>query len=149
MAQYHYSLGKSLYSMTEGEVVDDILFSIADQIKHGIVNLAEGEDPKLRIGFAKLFELAGMKAAASSDHFTSRSYLTCALSLLPIDRWKSHYDLSLRFSLRLAESCNACGDIEKAQSILEEMTPQCHSIEDKVPAHVLLARSKYKYRVNI
>ena len=59
----------------------DIIFSVADQIKHGIGNLAE-ESPELRVDIAKLMELAGMQAAANSDHMASLSYLTDALSLL-------------------------------------------------------------------
>jgi predicted ATPase len=85
--------------MSKGNDKDNILFSIADQIKHGIGNLAE-EKPELRIDIAILYELAGTKAVACSDHAASRSYLTYALSLLPIDHWKSHYDLSLQFSLQ-------------------------------------------------
>ncbi|KAL3764630.1 LOW QUALITY PROTEIN: hypothetical protein ACHAW5_001823 [Stephanodiscus triporus] len=128
----------SLYSATKGKVMDDIIFSIIDQIKHGIDNL-EDESIVLRIDIAKLNELAGMKAATCSDHVTSWSYLTFALSLLPNDHWKSHYDLSLRFSLRLAKSCYSCGDLEKAQCILAETLGQCHSLEDKLPGNALLA----------
>ena len=123
--------------------MDNIVFYVADQIKYGIASLAD-ENPKLRIDIAKLYELSGTKAVACSDHAASISYLTCALSLLPTDHWKSHYDLSLRFSLRLAKSCYSCGDVEKAQCILQEMTGQCHSFEDKLPVNVLLAQSKYK-----
>ena len=143
LPQFHYSLGMSLYSSAEGNVADDIIFSIADQIKHGLGNLAD-ENPELRIDIAKLYELSGTKAVVCSDHAASISYLTCALSLLPTNHWKSHYDLSLRFSLRLAKSCYSCGDVEKAQCILQEMTGQCHSFEDKLPVNVLLAQSKYK-----
>ncbi|KAL3806506.1 hypothetical protein ACHAXA_006682 [Cyclostephanos tholiformis] len=137
--KYHYSIGLSLYSSTKGKVADDILFSIADQIKLGIGNLAT-ESPALRIDIAKLYGLAGMRAAASLDHVASRSYLEHALSLLPTDHWKSNYEISLRYSHRLAESCYSCGDVEKAQCILQEMTSQCHSTDDKLPAHSLLAR---------
>ena len=142
LPQFHYSLGMALYSMTKGKDMVNIVFSIADQIKHGIGNLAD-ENPELRIDIAKLYELAGTKAVACSDHAASRSYLTYALSLLQTDRWKSHYDLSLRFSLLLAKSCYSCGDVEKAQCILQEMTGQCHSFEDKLPGSALLAQSEY------
>ena len=128
--------------MTTGNIADDILPTIADQIKHGIGNLAY-ENPESRIDIAKLYELAGTKAVACSDHAASRSYLTYALSLLQTDRWKSHYDLSLRFSLLLAKSCYSCGDIEKARCILQEMTGQCHCFEDKLPGSALLAQSEY------
>ena len=133
----------SLYSMTKGNLnlVGDIVFSIADQIKHGIDKL-DDESPELRIDISKLYELAGMQAAANSDHAASRSYLIYALTLLPTDHWKSHYDLSLRFSLRMAKSCYSCGDLEKAQCILQEIMVQCHSLEDKLPGYALLARSE-------
>ena len=127
--------------MTTGNIADDILPTIADQIKHGIGNLAD-ETPEVQIDIAELYYFAGIQSAASSDHAASRSYLTYALSLLPTDRWKSQYDLSLRFSLQLAKSCNSCGDIEKTQCILQEITEQCHSIEDKLPALALLAAGK-------
>ena len=141
LQKLHYSLGMSLYSTTKGKAVDDIVFSIIDQIKHGIDNIEDG-NCELRLDIAKLNELAGMKAATCSDHVTSRSYLTFALSLLPTDHWKSHYDLSLRFSLRLAKSCYSCGDLEKAQCILVDTLGQCHSLEDKLPGNALLARSE-------
>ena len=147
LSQFHYSLGMSLYSTTKGNTVDEIIFSIADQIKHGIDSLA-GKNPELRINIAKLYALSGTKAVACSDHAASRSYLTYALSLLPTDRWKSHYDLNLRFSLLLAKSCYSCGDVEKAQCILQEMTGLCHSFEDKLPAHALLATGKYNLLCN-
>jgi predicted ATPase len=84
--------------MTKGNLnlVGDIIFSIADQIKYGIGNLHD-ENLELQIDIAKLYELAGMQAAGNTDHSASRSYLTYALALLPTDHWKSHYDLSLRF----------------------------------------------------
>jgi hypothetical protein len=109
--------------------------------KLGIDSL-DDESPEFRIEVAKLNELAGMKAVVCSDYVTSRSYFTYALSLLPIDHWKCHYDISLRFTLRLAKSHYSCGDVEKAQSILQDMIGQCHSFEDKLPACELLAKSK-------
>ncbi len=130
-----------MYSTKKENLVGDIIFSIADQIKHGIGNL-DDEKPVLRIDIANLYELAGMQAAANSDHAASRSYLTYALALLPTDNWESHYDVSLQFSLRLAKSCYSSGDLEKACCILGETMSKCHCIEDKLPGYVLLARSE-------
>jgi histidine kinase len=141
MEKYHYSLGMSLYSMTDENLVGDIVYSIADQIKHGIVNL-DDENPILRVEFAKLNDLAGMQAAANADHAASRSYFTYALAFLPTAHWKSHHDLSLRFSFRLAKSCYSCGDSEKAHCILGETMAKCHSFQDKLPGYALLARSE-------
>jgi predicted ATPase len=133
--------------MTKGQDVDDVLFSIVDQIKLGIGSL-EDESPELRIEIAKLNELAGTKAVICSDYVTSRSYFTRALSLLPTDHWKSHYDISLEYSLRLAKSHYSCGDSDKAECILRDMIGQCQSFEDKLPACELLARSKMHTRLD-
>jgi hypothetical protein len=141
ITQYHYSLGMSLFSMTKGEVADDILFAIADQIKQGIVCLAD-ESPECQIDIAKIYELSSIKAEACSDFVSSCSYLNYALSILPTDHWNSHYDLSRRFLIRLAKSYYSCGDIEKAYCTSKQITEQCHSLEDKLPAHALVATSK-------
>jgi hypothetical protein len=47
LQKYHYSLGVALYSTTKGNLnlVGDIVFSIADQIKHGIDKL-DDESPE-------------------------------------------------------------------------------------------------------
>ncbi len=124
-------------------MTDDLLFSIANQIMHDTDNSAAGENPELRLDIAKLYAFAGTKAAASSDFAASRSYSTYALSLLPTDHWISHYDLSLRCSFRSAKSCYSCGEKENAQCMLEELIGHCHSIEDRVPALSLLAKSEY------
>lgn len=80
--------------MSKRKVADDMLFSNVDQIKHDSGILVD-ESPELQINIAKFYELFCSKAAASADHAVSCSYLTNALSLLPPDHWKSHYDLSL------------------------------------------------------
>jgi hypothetical protein len=84
----------SLYLMTDKNLVGNIVFSIADQIKHGIVNLVD-KNTVLRVNLAKLNELVGIQAVANADHAASCSYLTYALALLPTDHWKNHYDPSL------------------------------------------------------
>ncbi|KAL3811602.1 hypothetical protein ACHAXA_011199 [Cyclostephanos tholiformis] len=132
-AQYHYSLGMTLYSITKGNVTNDMLFSVADQIKHGIGNLA-AESPELQLDFAKLFELSSSKAVACSDHLALCTYLEHALLLLLAGHWKSHYEI---------KSCYSYGGVEKAQCNLQEMMPQFHSIEEKLPAQALLAKSEY------
>jgi hypothetical protein len=128
--------------MTNRNIMDNLVFSIADQIEHDIGNLAE-EKPELRFDVAILYVLVGTKAVAFSDHAASQSYLTYALLLLPNNHRKSHYDLSLQFSLQFAKSCYSCGDVERAQCNFQEMMGHCHSIQDTVPANTLLATSKY------
>ena len=144
LSQYHYSLGMLLYSMIKGSDVRDIIFSIADQINHGIDGVL-GISSELRLDLAELNEMAGVKAVDCSDYVTARSYLNIALSLLPTDHWISHYDRSLRLSFLLARSAYSCGDVEKAQGILQEILGECRCIEDKLEAYFLLVTSKYEH----
>ena len=141
LSQYHYDIGMSLYSTTKGKDADDVLIYIVDQIKRGIVHI-EGETPELRSNIAKITATAVLNAVASSDHVAALSYSTFALSLLPINRWESHYELSLWFSIQSAKSCHSVGNVGKAQCIVQEVIEQCHSLQDKLPAYFLLALSK-------
>lgn len=132
----------SLYSSTKGQDIDDIVFSIADQINNGIDNVPI-EISELRIDIAKLNDMAGSKAIDCSDYVTARSYLKTALSMLPTDHWNSHYDLSLRVSLLMAKSSYSCGDAEKALSILQDTLGECQCIEDKLHAYFFIVTSKW------
>ena len=142
--QYHCSLGILLHMMTrrESNIADEIIFSVADQIKHGIEGLLSAQSPELRIDLANLNGMAGAKAVDRSDFVTARTYLNTALSLLPTDHWTSHYDLSLQLYFLTARSANSCGDVEKAKGTLQEVLSKCHSIDDKLPSYYLRAASK-------
>jgi predicted ATPase len=131
-----------LYSMSKGKEIDGIAFAIADQVSYDIDQLSL-ESPELRNNIANINELAGLKARDSSDYVRSSSYFTCAISLLPPDRWKSHYEICLRVSLLLAESANLRG--ESAEGILAELLEECRSFQDKLPAFYLLATSEYHH----
>ena len=126
----------------ESNIADEIIFSIADQINHGIDGHLSAQSPELRIDLANLNGMAGAKAVDRSDFVTARTYLNSALSLLPTDHWKSHYDLSLRLSFLLAQTANSCGDVEKAKRTLQDILSECHSIEDKLTSYHLRAASK-------
>eukprot|EP00584_Thalassiosira_punctigera_P010333 CAMPEP_0172526094 /NCGR_PEP_ID=MMETSP1067-20121228/1094_1 /TAXON_ID=265564 ORGANISM="Thalassiosira punctigera, Strain Tpunct2005C2" /NCGR_SAMPLE_ID=MMETSP1067 /ASSEMBLY_ACC=CAM_ASM_000444 /LENGTH=1314 /DNA_ID=CAMNT_0013309531 /DNA_START=85 /DNA_END=4029 /DNA_ORIENTATION=- len=140
--EFHYGLGMTLYLITNGSDVDDIIFSIADQVKYGIDHSLV-QSPELRLDLAKLNQMAGIKAAECSDHSTARSYLNVALSLLPTDHWKSHYDRSLRLCFLLAKSAYSCGDVEKAHVILKEILNNAHCLMDKLDAYHLVVLIMY------
>ena len=129
----------SLYSVTKGKDVDDIIFIIVDQLQYDVLNLAV-ETPELRTDIAKLYSKAVLKAMASSDYAMAYSYSTSALSLLPC--WESHYELKHWFVIQIAKSSYSLADYDKAQFILLEVLENGRSFDDKVHAYYILARSK-------
>lgn len=141
-AQYHYGLGMSLYSITKGKDVGDIIFSIVDQVNHGI-NSSSVQSPELKLDFAELNELAGVKAVGCSDYETARSYLNTALKLLPDDHWSSHYDQSRQLYFLLAKSAYSIGEVEKAQGILQQILGECRCVKDKLNAYFLQVNSEF------
>jgi len=82
--------------------------------------------------------MAGAKAVVCSDHAAARSYVSISLSLMPMDRWTSEYEPSLRRSMLLAKSANSFGDLEMAQASLREILANARCIQDKLPAFFLL-----------
>eukprot|EP00585_Thalassiosira_rotula_P001575 CAMPEP_0196153788 /NCGR_PEP_ID=MMETSP0910-20130528/37822_1 /TAXON_ID=49265 /ORGANISM="Thalassiosira rotula, Strain GSO102" /LENGTH=328 /DNA_ID=CAMNT_0041417687 /DNA_START=30 /DNA_END=1013 /DNA_ORIENTATION=+ len=137
--QYHYILGMALRSAIEGKNdLDEIIFSIVDQINHGILENFPSLTENIRNDHARLYEMAGAKAVVCSDHAAARSYVSISLSLMPMDRWTSEYEPSLRRSMLLAKSANSFGDLEMAQASLREILANARCIQDKLPAFFLL-----------
>lgn len=130
-----------LHSRTKGKDVGALIFYTADHINHGINSLPV-ECPELRVDFAKVNEMAGVKAVECTDYVAACSYLSTALSLLPTDHWQRYYDQSLRLSFLSAKSSYSCGDVEGAQDILGEILDHCVCLEDKLDSYFLLVTSE-------
>ena len=137
-----------MYKITKGKDVADIIFSIADQINHGLDD-SFTECDVTRLELAELNENAGAKAVKCSDFVTARSYFRIAYSLMSLlpDMWETHYDFSLHLSFQWAKSAYSCGDVEKARDILQEILSKCRSIQDKLPAYFLLVASEYDPKI--
>ena len=132
----------SLYSVTKGKDIDDIIFIIVDQLQYDILNL-DVETPELRIDIAKLYSNAALKAMACSDFLMANCYSKSALSLLPTKCWESHFELKHSFAIQIAKSSYSLGDYDNAQFILLEVLENGRSLDDKLHAYFLLALSKY------
>ena len=122
----------TLFTTTKGNDIEDIVFSIADQINHDLDNV---RSPELRCDLAKLNEMAGIKAVRCSDYMTSRSYFNVALSLLPPDHWESHYDRSLRLYFLRAKSIYSSGDGTEASADLRRIISCARCLEDKLKSY--------------
>ena len=138
--KFHYHLGKVLYSFCDGKDVGDTIFLIASQINHGKELILGDKD--LSIAIAELNMKAGEKALDGCDHKTAYSYLGAALSLLPNDHWRNHYDLSLRLNFLMAGAAKSCCQYDEAVQILRGISGRTRCFEDKLPSYLLLSQSK-------
>lgn len=140
--QYHYKLGVALHTVTKGSDINDIVFSIADRINHS-TGASLMENPELKVEFAELNEMAGTKAINLTDFASACSYFSVALSQLPNEHWKSHYDQSLRLYLLQAKCCFSSGDVDKAYALSQTILTQAHNLNDKLDADHLIIQILY------
>eukprot|EP00804_Cyclotella_cryptica_P023793 CCRYP_011177-RA/>CCRYP_011177-RA protein AED:0.01 eAED:0.01 QI:5/1/1/1/1/1/2/430/1361 len=129
--QYHFTIGMALQSNFASLDKEDtsVLFATIDQINR--CPLTMFRDDSQRILIANLNYEAGMKAVKFSNFMPAHSYMNAAVSLLPEDSWKSHYDLSLKCNYHFAKAAYSCGYVDQAKEILEEVIEHGEGLEDK------------------
>ncbi|KAL7430547.1 hypothetical protein ACHAXM_002326 [Skeletonema potamos] len=136
--QFHYDLGKVLYSVCEGKDVGVAIFFIASQINHGREWILKDRD--LSIAIAELNMNAGKKAIDGCDHKTAHSYLRAASSFLHEGHWESHYDLSLRLSFLMASAANSSCQYDETVLILRSIFDKARSLDEQLPSYLLLSQ---------
>eukprot|EP00804_Cyclotella_cryptica_P019625 CCRYP_013989-RA/>CCRYP_013989-RA protein AED:0.06 eAED:0.06 QI:199/1/1/1/0.75/0.6/5/431/1198 len=135
--RYHFDIGMALQTRIVGQNTDDdVLFAAIDHINHGGPSLIY--DPSHRISIIELNLQAGVKLMKSHNYTSSHSYLKTALSLLPDDRWSSHYNLSLQCHFHLAKAAYPCGFIDDAKALLLTVIEHASCLEDKLDTYSLL-----------
>ena len=113
---------------------------IASQINHGKEFFEE--DKELSLEYSKLNMKAGKQALDDCDHKTAYCYLLTSLSLLPAEKWESHYDFSLRLHFLLADAAKSSCQYEAAQLILCRVFEKARCLEDKLPSYLLQTESE-------
>lgn len=139
--QFHYNLGKTLYSVCEEKDVGDTILIIASQINHGKESILKYDN--LRIPIVNLNVAAAKISIDSCRHKMAYSYLHTAQSLLPDDHCESHYDVSIQLYLMMASAANKICKYDEAELILKSISEKARCTEHKLSAYYLLATSEY------
>ena len=129
-----------LHSVFGDNDAENIIRLIASQINHGKEFFEE--DKELCLEFSELNMKAGKQALDDCDHKTAYCYLLTSLSLLPAEKWESHYDFSLRLHFLLADAAKSSGQYEAAQLILSRVFEKAQCLEDKLPSYLLQTQSE-------
>jgi predicted ATPase len=114
-SQFHFDLGMILFCSCDSSNnrENKSLFAMLDQIKHGIPALLHNESERITI--AELNFEAGTESFRRSNYTMGYQYAKTALSLLPKDSWKSHFDLSLRLHCLLSKAAYAYRKFDEAK----------------------------------
>ncbi|KAL3791816.1 hypothetical protein HJC23_002447 [Cyclotella cryptica] len=129
--QYHFIIGMALQSNFASLDEEDtsVLFATIDQINRCPPTMFR--DDSQRILIANLNYEAGVKAMKCSNFVPAHAYMNAAVSLLPENSWKSHYDLSLKCNYHFAKAAYSCGYVDQAKEILDEVIEHGEGLEDK------------------
>ena len=115
--RFHFDLGMILLDRRVDRMGQDSysLFTILDQVNHGVPSLLRGESE--RISISKLNYEAGLEAMHGCNFTASYQYSSACISLLPSDSWEQYHDLCLKtyclhsksaFSNRKFEEAKVC-----------------------------------------
>ncbi len=141
----HYLIGRRYLDLVDKKEynLDDIIFTIVNQLNHGILHIKQEDKLKL----VELNLLAGNKALASSAYDAACSFLRQGVSLLPLDKWESHYELCLEIYKDLAECEYLSTHFTEADKLFEYILKNIKSVLDKIPIiHIQLRQKASEYK---
>eukprot|EP00986_Skeletonema_menzelii_P013040 scaffold7396_cov127-Skeletonema_menzelii.AAC.3 len=135
----HFTYGLSLASLSIAEGSANILFIAVNQLNLG--GPATVEDPSQSHTVAALNLKAGKKAMEMSDFKAASSYLRHGISFLLEHHWKDNYDLSLELFELSAKCALTNGDHNRVKLLVEEVSNNAQSFEDKLEIMYTCTRS--------
>jgi hypothetical protein len=136
--QLHFRIGVFLHYRYGSSLVTDeseLLFTVVEQINHGIPDLVSSITQQLSI--AELNCKAGRRRILECNFLSAYAYLKTAISLLPANSWSSHYKQSLECHVYLGKAAPPCGYIDEAKKVLSVVLSKAKDV-DKIDAYTLL-----------
>ncbi len=130
----HLKIGQLLLSETFPEQQEKKLFSIVNQLNKGRELL---EEESQRQELIELNLRAGGKAKTATAYGIANEYLMVGLELLPANSWQSHYELTLKLHIALAETEYLNTDFEQSEKLVEIVLQQAKNLLDKVKVYEL------------
>jgi signal transduction histidine kinase len=123
----HLRIGRFLVSSIPLENVEGRIFDIVDQLNRAMALIISPEE---RERLARLNQLAGKRAMASSAHASALTYLDAAAALLLEDCWQKQYSLAFSLGLQRAECSLLTGDLARSEEQLSILCSRSAHIVD-------------------
>jgi anti-anti-sigma factor len=115
-AGVHLRIGRELRGAIGSEVAADRLFDVVNHLNAAAALLTDEEE---RADLALLDLQAGRRAKQANAYASARIYLRAALGLLPLDAWKSHFEICFDLHRSLAECEYLCNDSDTAERLFD------------------------------
>ena len=139
----HLRIGRLLLnslrpSLEDGTLSEGQLFDLMSQFNQGLTAL---NDPIEQIEIASLNLRAGKRASSSMAYESALNYAKTGLSLLPIDRWEQHEELSRSLYTLAAETAHLSGHFDQTPEFVATLRNYSKSMFDRVNANEIQVRA--------
>jgi predicted ATPase/signal transduction histidine kinase len=125
----HLQIGQLLLQNTDQDSLEANIFEVVNQLNFG-VNLITNQSERYEL--AKLNLLGGRKAKSSTAYAAAVRYLNVGLSLLAVDSWQSHYNLTLDLYVEIVESEYLNANFEQSKQLANLTLQQAKTTLDQV-----------------
>jgi len=132
---FHLKTGRLLLKSWSGEMLDNQIFDIVNQLNYGINIITTPEEKR---ELSKLNLQAGKKAKQSSAYLPAYNYLVIAKRLLQINSWEGDYKFTLEIYNELTELSFLTGTFENIEKDINTIIVNSKQILDKVDAYLIL-----------
>ena len=129
----HYKIGKLMYRQLSNEL-EERIFSIVDQINHGIRLIRDEEE---RYEIAGLNLIAGKKAKASTAYEAALTYLNTGMKLLADNSWQRNYRLTYELYIENIECEYLNDNFERTEKLFDDIIREARTKIDKATAYMI------------
>lgn len=140
-----FYVGEVLFKHLSADDFESMLFVTVNLLNRGVGFQSELD----RVKLAELNFRAAQKSSDLTAFFPAIQFLHTATNFLPIDRWITHYELTLEIFTLMAEVEYLAGDSKSSESHCEEILNHARSMDDKFRAYNVLIDSMGNRGVNL
>jgi len=130
----HYAIGSTYLKMTKEEDIEENVFTIVNQLNHGIEYIV---DPEEKVKLLELNRIAGNKSVTSNAYEAGIVFFQSAMNSLPVNAWEDKYDLTLELYTSRARAEYLSKDYVNAEKTFCLILENAKAPLDKIPVYEL------------